>query len=443
MKLFGGYILGVAILVIFAGEKALAELQKSDLSTNPIVYAGSNGSPGSSGNGLTIIDEKTAREKLAKKLEKLNKGADMKVATDPNSAGGGKSFNSNDGNSFLSNTTYHSYVWSYCMKWAGPRQCDRWLDPYVSVHGTHGDRSPLEETVYNAWNAKKKEGDQGEGGKYAIWDVKATRPILDPETGRLDMTAINSLSLQSDVKEKVEKVGYDTASRQIRVTYDENAGKGDNTMPNMESLRMMASRWTDMLRRRLVSIRGESLASQKGIEFALGEDIEDCKAYLYQVKNDPPTDDPEEQEKRIKPQGPLSLDTTAMELEDRAKRCQMMMAASVYKPQKGEDRVDAWRARVNVAAIDYAGIDPNSIPRPQGTQLTEEETTQEVATWSEGGTDMQVERTTAAQELQEYNKQLAIAAGKMREIASVSPNIPDASEQIQSYKIESKSGVAA
>jgi hypothetical protein len=386
---------------------------------------------------LTIIDEKTARQKLAKKLEKVNGGLDMKVAGYPGTGGGGKSYNADDGNSFMSNTTYHSYVWSYCMEWqSDKRNCKKWLDPYVSQHGFHGDKSPLEAAVANFWQGMKSGEQKSAGsGDYAIWKVQAKGGNILDDKGRLDMDQVKNMALKDQVKEGVEKVGYDTANRQISVSYDENAGKGENIMPNMESLRLMASRWTDMFARRMVAIRGQSLAAQKGVEFVTGEDM-NCDQYAQQAKQfESNTEENIEGEARIKPQGELSPETKNLELEDRYKQCQMMMMANAYKPQQGENRMDAWRARVNLAAVDFGGIDPNSVPRPDGEQLSKEETTQEIADWEAGGTSMKAVRVSNAEQIQSYNNQVREAAVAMKEAASRSPFIPDASDQIAQNEI--------
>ena len=42
-----------------------------------------------------------------------------------------------------------------------------------------------------------------------------------------------------------------------------------------------------MLRNRMLSNIGEIRAAQPGIEFALGEDIADCDAYLAETKRNP------------------------------------------------------------------------------------------------------------------------------------------------------------
>src|SRR5258708_2619624 len=101
---------------------------------------------------LRFTNERNARDALANKLLKLSQSLDMKESSYPESGGGGaQDFNRNDGNSFTSNTTYHSYVWHYCLRWIGQRYCEKWLPPYVSIHGGNGDKSPLEGVVYNAW----------------------------------------------------------------------------------------------------------------------------------------------------------------------------------------------------------------------------------------------------------------------------------------------------
>src|SRR4051812_28388347 len=76
--------------------------------------------------------EKQAREDLAKRLLKLSQSLDMKEAKYEESSGGGKSFDGNTGNSFLSNTTIHYFVESTCREWVGGQFCQQWLDPFIS-----------------------------------------------------------------------------------------------------------------------------------------------------------------------------------------------------------------------------------------------------------------------------------------------------------------------
>src|SRR5205823_14965960 len=111
--------------------------------------------------------------------------------------------------------------------------------------------------------------------------------------------------LQQDVRKKVETVGEQTAVRQISLTYDDNTDKGENTMPNMEGLRLMAERWTKMYRNRMVSNIGEIRAMGRGIEFALGEDKATCDQYVAAMQRE---QEETRTEERLQPQPVLDVE---------------------------------------------------------------------------------------------------------------------------------------
>ena len=398
------------------------------------------------GERLTVGDEQSAREELANKLLKLSRSLDMKEAAEPTSKGeGGKDYNSNDGNSFTSNTTYHSNVWSRCLEWIGGQFCNRWLDPFVSPHGFGADKSPLEAIVGQAWQNRKVDEDVG-GTNYAIWEVNRIGggSNLDVD-GKFDRKGLIDWRLQDDVRKAVEKVGSDTAIRQISLTYDDNTGKGQNTMPNIESLRVMASRWTKMMRNRLVTNIGESRAMKPGIEFALGEEIPDCESYLTAVEND---QDLVLIEERIQAQGSLAPATLANSLQQRYESCVKLRNASVYAVnasyQDGEvsqgdpndEAIDEWKSRLNIAAIDFAGIDPNELPKPGAGVLKEEDLSTEMRDYAEGGLTYEMVRKTPREQLDSYNKNLEEAAAGMEAVTSRSGVIVDNSDRIREFKIE-------
>lgn len=395
----------------------------------------------------TAQKEIAAKNALAKDLIKLGKSISVKEARYPESkGGGGKDFDANTGNPFTSNTTYHSYVWDYCLQWAGNKNCEKWLDPYISEHGFQSageDKSPLEDTVASLWKQMKKDGDQGEGGKYGIWDIQKQGggSLLDDQ-GKLDRRQITRWELQQPVKKVVEDIGADTAQRQISLSFNEDAPK--NTMPNMEALRLMAGRYTRMFRNRMVANLGELRANDKGIEFTLGEDVPDCSVYLDALKAN---QEKTRTQDRIEPQAELDPETLGLTVEQRYQMCMQVRNASVYmvnakmdagKLTQGspeDEQVDKWRSRVNIATIDFGGIDPNSVPKPSSVQLTEDEVKQKIGDWEDGGLMMKEQKVSNAEQIAAYNRELQKASVAMKEAAARSPFIPDASEQILKNQI--------
>lgn len=391
-------------------------------------------------------NEWQAKHKLAAKLQKLSQSLYMKEASNPDSAGGGgQSFNRNDGNSFSSDTTYHSYVWDYCMNWIGNRVCERWLDPYVSLHGMTGERSPLEEVVSLAWMANEKKVGNG---VYKIWRVESKGPLTDVD-GKLNRKTLKRWELTPEVRQQVELEGTKTANKQMRLTYDENAEeRKGNTMPNMESLRTMASRWTKMYRNRMVASLGEIRVAQQPIEFMLGEDKYDCDQYLAELKRDP---DPMGGEEKIRTQPLLDFVTRNEQIQRRYDLCMKMRAQSVYSVNpvaegneiksggKEGEQIDAWRIRANIATIDYAGIDPNTLPKPSSASLSRQDITSEVADYEVGGKEYEMVRVTNAEQIASYNQALAESAARTKALTNLSPNIVDTSQKISRWNVKTGS----
>lgn len=372
-----------------------------------------------------------ARQKLAEKLSNLSKSYAMKEARFQN--GSEEDVDRNSGNTSKSNSTYHSFTWDYCLKTYGGGNCEKWLDPYVSKHGIEADnegQSNLENKIGQLWSGMKKDGDSGQGGSYGIWNVQSRGggSVLDAE-GRLDRTVLTKFELKKQVVQESEQIGYDTASKAIATTYDEDAPK--NTMPNMESLRLMAGRFTRMFRNRMVTNVGEIRAGERGIEFTLAEDISTCEDYLKALQQIPDEIDQE----RIKYQARLDPETFQSDVKRRYQLCVQARNKSVYK---GDERVqiDKTRSQLNVAAIDYGGIDVRKLPRPENIPITEQDTTTEVGRWNDGGTEMEIIRENNAATMRQYNEQVRSAAQAMREVAARSENIPDASEEIMKHQLE-------
>ncbi len=389
--------------------------------------------------------EKKAQEALAKNLLKLSQSLDMKEATYEESKASGKAFDANTGNSFLSNTTIHYNVESTCQEWVGGQYCNKWLDPFISEHGFGADYSPLEGTVAKEWKARETiDG----GGQYRIWQISREGGANTDSDGKLDRSGITDWRLLPEVRQKIETIGEQTAVRQIALTFDDDAPKNRQAgvMPNMESLRMMASRWTKMFRNRMVSNLAEMRVGDKPTEFRLNEEIHDCEAYVQAMKTQ---QEETRTEERLQPQGRLDVETLSLDLQARYKQCVALRAASVYdvnptasggsvaSGDPESERIDKWRTRLNIAMIDRVGIDVNSIPKPSRANLSEADLTTKLAVWEEGGTKMRGKKAmTNRQQLQSYNNQLELAAVGMQEVAMRSPNIADNSAYMKKFKIK-------
>jgi len=391
---------------------------------------------------LYVADEMAPKKLLAEKLTNLSQDLDMKEISfkDSLAGGGGKAVNANDGNSFLSTTTYHSYVWDYCLKWAGGQSCQNWLAPYVSIHGAHGDKSPLEGIVYQAWQAAKGQ----------IWDMAAgDGGSVYKSDGTLDRKRMSTWRLKPNVIKQVEKVGYDTADRQMYKTYNKNEASNPDVMPNMEGLRVMAGRWTKMLRNRILSNLGAIRANQFGIEFALSEDNPMCKDYLTELKRNPAQPNIED---RINPQNKLDIMTTKTQnpkLQDRYKLCQQMMAMNGYavnprvygqdiKPGgEKEEWIDSALYRANLVAIDRAGVDPRgAVPIDSRIKIQDQDVKQRIAQYETGGRQMKVVTMSNADQLAYYNRSLAKAAVGFKEVSARAPDfIRDKSDMVMKHKI--------
>jgi len=99
-----------------------------------------------------------------------------------------------------------------------------------------------------------------------------------------------------------------------------------------------------------------------------------------------------------------------------------------------DEDVDKWRYRVNLATIDFVGIDPNIVPHPKDTQITRPEYTQEMAAFSSDGTEALTYKTNAEQ-LAGYNQALDSAAQGIKEVAARTPWVRDYSQDVKRYKI--------
>ncbi len=393
-----------------------------------------------------VEGEKKAREALAKNLLKLSQSLDMKEGKYVESQASGKAFDPNSGNSSLSNTTIHYSVESTCQEWVGGQYCKKWFDPFFSPHGLGGDFSPLEGLVAQEWMARQTI-DSGE--HYRIWQIKREAGGANTDNeGKLDRSGITEWRLLPEVRQKIERIGEQTAVRQVALTYDDNAPKNQRaqTLPNMESLRMMASRWTKMFRNRLVSNLAEMRVGDKPTEFRLNEELPDCEAYVQAMQSQ---QEQTKSEERLEPQARLQPETLALDMQQRYRQCVALRQASIQmvnptvadgKATPGDaesERIDMWRTRVNIAMIDGVGMDPNSIAKPSNAVLTRRDLASDLANWEDGGLRMKGKKSlTNRQQLQSYNNQLELAAVGMQEVAMRSANIADNSAYIKKFKIK-------
>ena len=369
--------------------------------------------------------------KLAYKLFNLSQSANMRANKYVESEGTAKSYNSNDGNSFLSNTTYHSYVWSYCRRWQGPRRCSKWLPPYVSPHGEHADRSPLEGIAYNAWVQNQGAPRAGAGGTvYGIWQFQTRGALLDRD-GKIDEKNVRDWKIMPNVASQISRLGERTAQTEISKTLDSNTGDDvPNTMPNMEALRMMASRWTRMYFNRLASNLGEQRIADKGIEFGLGESRPSCGSYLDAMRS---LQQKAPYEDRLKTQGILAIETRLKNLQTRYRLCLAMNARSLNEVNpvvQGEqirsgspntELVSKWKTRVNLAMITNAGLDPNSVPHPSYYQFQKSDYATPITAFKYGGQKVGVVMMTPQDQINTYNRNLKVAAQAYDAVAARNP----------------------
>jgi len=383
--------------------------------------------------------EQKARQSLGKKLLDLLQTPDL-----ANRAYGSTNVNSNDGNSFESNSSMHSNVWPYCLNWINPVQCEKWLDPYVPLHGLGAEHSNLEGTIAALWQGLSQDAETNvanagsNGGQFSVFEVEAKegRSVVRlnslVKTGSLALENLKEFRLNQQATQKAEQVGKATADRAIKsLTYDENAKGSDEVMPNMESLRTMASVWTRAYRNRMVSNLGEIRAAKEGVEFELGED-RNCDQFLQIAQNS------QQINQQTAPGTVVDVlrepITVAQGLQKRYELCKALTSTSinvvnantksgsVEAGDPNEERVDEWKTRVNIALIDHVGMDPNSIQRPGYASLKREDYTQELVNYKEGGREYETYEATNAQQIASYNQALEQAEASLRAVASIAGN---------------------
>jgi hypothetical protein len=304
------------------------------------------------------------------------------------------------------------------------------------------DSSLLESLVAKEW-MKRKNIDSG--NKYKIWNVERMAGGSNTDSdGKFDRTGVTKWALLPEVRTQIEQLGAKTAQRQMSITFDDDAAK--NTMTNTESMRMMASRWTKMMRNRLVSNLGQMRAGAPPTEFMLDEEKYDCDKYRAAMAKE---QEDTRLEERLRYQPKLSPETRALELEQRYQMCMKIRKASVRmvnakimgdKVSSGgteDERIDEWRTRLNIAAIDAVGVDVQSLPKPSYANLTREDLTSLLPEHEVGGLKLRrIQRMSNAQQLQSYNNNLELAAVGMKEVAMRTQNVVDRSDEIRKKKIQ-------
>ncbi len=404
-------------------------------------------------SGLSLAErvseqDQTAFNQMSEKLMEINRFDDVKIGQRPESAPSG-GVNKRDGNPEDSLTTYHANVRQICLNWLSPNYCDRWLPPHVSEHGEKPeDRSPLEEMVWNE-NLQHSDGQgrpnviqNGDQLSYGVLDITARGggSPLDAD-GKLDYSRIKDMRLKPEAAKKAQQIGARTAERNLKQAAKIKAKKNDTPdgfLPP-ESLRLMAGRWTQMLRNTLVASLGEAFTAGKPVEFNTDESAHNCDEYLAALQKNM---DRFRAEERRDPQANLDIDTRTRSLEERYAMCMKLRQASVYtvNPQpngqqgstENED-VDKWRYRASIASLDFVGIDPNTVQKPSDVQFEKGEYTQEMASYDNGATKMELTYKTNAEQLQGYNQVLADAAAGVAAVAARTPWVRDYGKQVLQY----------
>lgn len=412
---------------------------------------------------LNYGDEPASYQRVANKILKLLGTSELTVGqVSPN----GNQTDSNSKNPYGSNTTYHSRVYPICLAWVTTTLCERWLDPYVSEHGlgqgknADPNQSPLEGSMAGMWERLKKDIDANQVGpgqqiQYGIWSVtgRGDKPLLRTrDTVRrqtLDTEAISDWRLLPQVEKVASQIGTNTADRAIQNVL-EGAAKDGKTMPNLETLRVMALTWTRALRNRLVANLGEARAAQEGIEFELSEADPDCDAILGKGE----AYDRNERESGYIPLPLRALETRVnQDIQKRYALCQQAREMPIYAVNpdvKGEnlapgdpkrEAYDAAVNRINIALIDYAGKDPNTMTKPEGVNFSVDDYSVELTEYQPGGQEFTKYMRTNAETLESYNAQLREAAARWRAASSYAPDYIKAGvgSTIEGYQIARES----
>jgi hypothetical protein len=390
-------------------------------------------------------------EALAQKLNRLRNTLEMREGKLSENTPAG-SIDKNSGNPSQAPTTLHTYVRSVCLEWMNPLNCQSWLDPYVPLHGldpSSGDFSPAEGMVAAEW--QQRQNVDG-GGQYRIWDIRRVGDNggsnVDGE-GKLDLSGVVQWSVVSEVSDKLRGLGKETGARAMLQSYDKNTGAGKSVMPNRESLSVIAATFTKQFRNRLVTNLGEMRAAAAPSDFLLSEDVPDCDAYMAAAQAEMARQP--SYEEKLAYQGRLNPASRGS-MQQRYQACMQARNASIQavNPVEGQsgdpesEPIDQALTRLNIAAIDRAGVNVTELPRPSNIQLTEQQLTSEYADFEKGGLSIRgIKRETNGTTLNSYNNNLEKAAQSMKNVIARFPNMKDNGDQIRSFKIApgSKSAV--
>lgn len=439
----------LAITGLFFGASSLTE-ETSKQKAASFLQAGERG----------IADgeqmQSQGKNALAKKVLQISASGTMKEARykESKKGGGGQQVDRNSGNPFPSNTAYHSFVRTTCLEWEDPgerKNCKagRDLAPYITPHGlTQGDdASGLEALVVKAYQAASQGGkDDGQSPSYKIWDVQARNgeSYIDEMTGAFRSDRVKDWRIKEPIRKQIEELGFKTAMEESKQVKD--LGKGYNIAPPPEVLRTMASRYTKILRNRLVTNLGEYRTSQRGTEVQLSEDVWNNEEYSKQVQNRPA----DGMMNRLENQMPLDPETESVSLEERLANAEKLKEASVRMPNAqivgdqvaagspNDEGYDAAANRLNIALIDRVGIDPNQLEKPGDVEFTNKDLAPTVGEYNENGQRNLVNAKNVEQ-LESYNEQLRASARGMAEAAAKFPgSTPYTEDMIQktlSYQI--------
>lgn len=412
---------------------------------------------------LNFGDERASYERVARKIVRLLGTSELTVGQFSSNA---QQTDSNSKNPYGSNTTYHSRVYPICLRWVTAVLCERWLDQYVSEHGlgqgrnTDPNLSPLEGTMASMWESLKRDIDAtqvqpGQTIQYGIWSVTARgdRPLLrvrdTVRRNTLDTEAIVDWRLLPEVEQAASQIGTNTADRAIQNMLD-GAARDGKTMPNLELLRATAATWTQLMRNRLVANLGEGRAAQDGIEFELSEAAATCESILAMGQ----TYDRNDKAPGLIPLPLRSLETRVnQDINVRAELCRQVREMPIYavNPDVKGDQIapgdpkreayDQAVNRINIALIDFAGKDPNTMVRPEGVNFSVEDYSVELTEYAPGGQEFYKYMRTNAEMLESYNAQLREAAARWRAASTYAPDYikAETADAIEGYQIARES----
>lgn len=390
-------------------------------------------------------DEKKANEIEAQKLNRLVNLLDLREAKyAPGSPAG--TVDRDSGNPTQATTAMHDYTRSICMSWINPQSCDRWLDPYVPLHGQQagGDASQLEGLVASEWQQRET---VDSGNQYKIWEIRRLGGGSNVDSdGKLDLSGVVQWSLLPSVQNKVKDLGTQAGARVMLASYDKYSTPGQNVMPDRMSLNVSAQVLTKQMRNRFGRNLGSSLAADPGSEFLLSEDVPDCETYMAAEQA---LNRGNQLEEKLPYQANLSPQTSAMSLQQRYMNCKASRQARFdsVNPQVANGKlgggdpegepIDRTLNRLNIAAIDRAGVNVASLPRPSNVALTADQMTSEFSEFQKGGLSVKApRRDTNAATLNAYNNNLEVAAQSMKNVALRLPGFQTNEDQIRSFKIQ-------